>query len=100
MRFVARKLSLKKAALTALISLTACAGAPKLTPHAIDTDLMECREYKVINETQLVIKYEKSWPIEHCNNFFAIPWSQAERWKKYCLDNKCTTPKPPVKVGQ
>lgn len=99
MKFVKRKSLLKKIFLTtSLVSLFGCVGAPKITPHYIDTQLNECREYEVTNKEQMTIRFKEAHPLSHCNGFFAVPASEAARWRKYCLDSKCTTPKPPVKV--
>lgn len=61
---------------------------PDTTPHFIDTDLKTCREYTVINEDQLTLAFKQSWPIEHCNGYFAIPGGEFKLWKEYILKKK------------
>lgn len=68
--------------------LSACGGAPPISPHFIDTDLMECREYEVVDKDKLIIKKKRDLPIEECNGFFAVPASEARAWKEYYLKNK------------
>lgn len=68
--------------------LSACGGAPPITPHFIDTDLMECREYEVVDKEKMIIKKKRDLPIEACNGFFAIPAAEARAWKEYYLKNK------------
>jgi len=68
--------------------LSSCAGAPPLSPHFIDTDLMECREYEIVDREKLTIRKKRDLPIQACNGFFALPASEAAAWKRYYLKNK------------
>lgn len=74
--------------------LIGCAGAPKITPHVLDTQLMELREYKVIDAKNLTIQFVQSHPMTasqntYGNGFWCIPADQAKTWQQWCLKNKC-----------
>lgn len=71
-----------------VIVFSGCAGTPKMTPHFIDTDIKECREYEVVNKDTLQIKKVKDWPIAHCNGMFAIPKEEARAWKEWYLEKQ------------
>lgn len=88
MKLKKRKLRWKKILLISGLSFTGCASMPEVTPHVVDTQLMRCREYTVIDKENLTIKFKKSWPIEHCNGFYAIPQEEAALLKNYFLQMK------------
>ena len=69
-------------------SLSACAGIPKITPHVIDTQLNECREYKVVDYENVKIKFVKSHPIDKCNGYYSLPPKEAAELKAWYLKNK------------
>ena len=78
---------MKLSYLIPVLILSACgSNPPDATPYFIDTDLKECREYEVVNKTDYSIKFKQSWPLEHCNGYFAVPGKQAAEWKQYLLD--------------
>lgn len=77
-----------------MLILSSCAGAPKLTPHFLDTQLKEMREYEVIDKTTLTIKFKARHPMDwgkntYGNGFFCIPPDEPGLWKAYCLKHKC-----------
>lgn len=90
MKFERKKLSLKLSCLT-LVLLNACAEPPKLTPHFIDTDLNECREYEIIDKENFTVQFKTSHPLEKCNGYFAVPAKEAAEWKRYLLELKNST---------
>lgn len=74
--------------------LVGCAGAPKLTPHFLDTQLMELREYEVINSQTMAIKFKEIHPITqgqdgYGNGFFCIKGEEAKLWKEYMIKRTC-----------
>lgn len=71
-----------------MVCLSSCDDAPDLTPHFVDTDLKTCREYEVIDQDRLTLAFKQSWPIEHCNGYFAIPGGEFKLWKEYLLKKK------------
>lgn len=82
------------------VSFFGCAGAPKLTPHKLDLQLMSMREFEVVDKKTLNIQLKEIHRITNSVNsyghgFFCVPWAEALEWRKYCLDNECTTPKVP-----
>jgi hypothetical protein len=68
--------------------ILSCASAPQVTPHVIDTQLQECREYKVVNTDTLEVRKVKDWPIQHCEGFWAIPPEEAALLKAWYLKQK------------
>ena len=74
--------------LLAMFFLSGCAGVPEISPHVIDSDISECREYKIVNPDTLEVKKVKDWPIEHCNGFWAVPPEQARLWKEWLLKQR------------
>ena len=90
MRSERKRLSLKKLLLIIVpsVAIISCDDSPELTPHFVDVDLQECREYEIIDKKAMIIKKKKDWPIEHCNGFFAIPADQARAWKEYYIKKR------------
>lgn len=71
-----------------ILHIAGCASTPPVTPHVIDTDLLECREYEVVNTDTLQLRKKADWPIQHCNGFWAMPPNEAALWKKWFIDQK------------
>jgi hypothetical protein len=90
MRLERKRLSLKRLLLIVVPSIVfiSCEDSPDMTPHFVDVDLQECREYEIIDKKAMIIKKKKDWPIDHCNGFFAIPADQARAWKEYYIKKR------------
>lgn len=88
MRYDERKLNWKNLLLiVALVSVfVSCDKPPKITPHVIDTDLMECREYEIIDHENFIIKFKESHPITKCNGYYSISAEEMANLKQYWLE--------------
>lgn len=86
-----KRLDLKLICLMGLVvSLGACADLPKVTPHFLDTQLEEMREYQVVDKKRLEIKFKKAHPMEwgkntYGNGFICIPPQEAAELKSWYL---------------
>lgn len=80
-----------KLSLTLLIFvLNGCDDKIKVSPHFIDTDLMEVREYGIIDAENLIITQDPIFikPITAANGMFCIPMSEVRPLKEYWLKKK------------
>lgn len=81
--------------LALVIAVAGCAGAPKITPHILDTQLNELREYEVMDPEQMTIRYKRSHALPRSrdgygNGFFCAPQSEVAAWRDWCLRHECT----------
>jgi hypothetical protein len=73
------KLSFLILSLLSLSAFSSCDIFKKTpTPHFIDTDLSECREYEVVSDSPLTFRYKGYYPIDHCNGYIAVPADQVQ----------------------
>lgn len=78
-------------------ALTSCAGTPSFSPHYLDTQLKEMREYEVVDPKNFSIKYKDRHPMtwgsgrSYGNGFFCIPAGEAAAWRQHLLRerNRC-----------
>lgn len=80
-----KKLSLKNAFLILLLS--GCAGAPKMNPVVIDTDLKEGRVYSV-DEKLILNGPIKIIPLEKMNGYFCLSQEQTAKLRAYYLQKR------------
>jgi hypothetical protein len=89
-----KKSNWKRIYLTAfIVSLSACAGAPPISPHFLDTQAKEMREYQVVDANKMTFDYKQSHPMQwgkdtYGNGFVCIPPEQFAEWREYYLKNK------------
>ena|GEM_PF-4079563 len=64
----------------AVLTLSAWGGCDffneKPTPHFIDTDLDECREYEIVSENPFTVRYKTYHELKKCNGYICVPPSQ------------------------
>lgn len=77
------------------IFFVGCAGAPKITPHILDTQLNELREYEVLDAERMTIRFKKEHPLPrgragYGNGFFCAPQAEVAAWRDWCLRKECT----------
>lgn len=61
---------------------------PKTSPHVVDTDLMEVREYEIVDPKTIVVKYKTTHPIEKANGMWCIPKEQVSSWKQFLIESQ------------
>lgn len=75
-----------------MLSLSACAGAPKVTPHILDTQLGEMREYRFTNDYDLrgpVKIHDMQWGRDtYGNGFMCIPLDEAAKFRRWAMQQK------------
>lgn len=75
------------------LSLSGCAGAPKVRPHILDTQLGEMREYEFTTQYDLrgpIRIYEMEWSRNsYGNGFLCVPMGEARKFKDWALQQQC-----------
>ena len=71
-----------------LITLVTSGCANSVTPFVVDTQLMEAREYEVIDKDKAIIKYKQSHDISVVNGFWCVPPEQAVEMRAKYLESK------------
>lgn len=63
-----------------VLSLSACASAPKPTPYLINLKTQTCAEYAVTKDSPITFGFIRWHPITDCDGYFAIPPKQAAEY--------------------
>lgn len=75
------------------LALSACESAPPLSPHFLDTQGKEMREYEIVDPAKMTFKFKFAHRMDwgkdtYGNGFVCIPPEQFVEWREYYLKNK------------